>query len=459
MDPLSLLSHASLPFIRLCRVPDDLDAVTAIGPETPAREAGVALGALDRVWGAARALYCAGVYPALQLCIRRHGMVVLNRALGHAVGNGPDDAEDADKVRVATDTPFCIYSASKAITAMLIHKLDERNLVHLEDRVVDYIPEFGRRGKHAITIRHLLAHRAGIPNLPPEAIDLDLLATPGRVIELLCQARPRTRPGRLVAYHAVTSGFLLAEIAERVTGQGIRKILEEEISGPLGLRWMQYGVALEDVGSVAHAAYTGFPVPPPLSQLFRNALGADLATVVDLSNDPRFLTGIIPSANVVTTAEELCAFYDCLLHGGELSGVRIFEPRTIQHATSEQSFWEFDLTLGLPLRYGLGLMLGNETVSLFGWDAPQAFGHLGFTNIFSWADPERRLSVALVTSGKPVLGPHMLRLVQLASALDAAFPKVARGRGIRGVAPLRDAGSDAPSPDRLNVVRALPRAR
>ena len=63
-------------------------------------------------------------------------------------------------------------------------------------------------------------------------------------------------------------------------------------------------------------------------------------------------------------------------------------------------------------------------MSLFGPDTPQAFGHLGFTNIFSWADPERRLAVALVTSGKPVLNVEAIRMLNVILAINSAFPKL-----------------------------------
>ena len=74
-----------------------------------------------------------------------------------------------------------------------------------------------------------------------------------------------------------------------------------------------------------------------------------MAHAVELSNDPRFLLRPIPSGNVVTTALELSAFFQCLLQEGELDGVRIFDPRTLHRATSEQSFWEVDFTLALPI--------------------------------------------------------------------------------------------------------------
>ena len=424
MDLLHQLSRLDVPFLARCRVPRDLASVTSLGEEAPASEAGLRPEAVERVWSSFEALYRTGVHPAVQVCIRRHGVPVLHRALGHASGNAPDDPPDAPLIPVTTETPFTIFSAAKAVTAMVIHKLDEKRLLHLEDRVCDFIPEFARDGKRRITIRHVLSHRAGIPNLPPEAMDLEFLDQPERIVEILASQRLRTRPGRLLAYHAVSGGFILAEVVRQVTGDDIRTVLEREICEPLGFRWMRYGVRPEDIDFVARNAHTGPPVPPPISGVLRRALGVGMRDVIQLSNDPRFLTGIVPSANVVTTAEELCSFYQCLLDEGELDGVRVFEPSTVRHATSEQSYWEIDLTLGLPLRYGLGFMLGGDLVSLFGWDSPLAFGHMGYTNMFSWADPERSLSVVVLTSGKPIVSSHVVRLVQTFVEIHRAFPKL-----------------------------------
>ena len=421
-DLLHWLGQANLPGTRRCRVPRDLEEVLDAGPEDPGG-ADVPAREVERVWDAVEGLYRTGVHPALQLCVRRHGVVVLNRAIGHARGNSPDDSPDAPKLSVNTATPFDIFSASKAITAMVIHKLDEQGLLHLEDRVCDFVPEFAKHGKHRITLRHLLSHKAGIPNLPPEAMDLDLLGRPEKVVELMCDAELRSRPGRLLAYHAVSGGFVLAEVVRRVTGDDIRTVLEREIVGPLGYRWMRYGVREEDLPLVARDALTGPPVPWPGSAILRNALGAPLEEIIDIANDPRFLTGIVPSANIVSTASELCAFYQCLLDGGEQGGVRVFDPKTVRHAHGESAWWEVDLTLGLPIRYGLGFMLGSRGVSLFGPDNENAFGHLGFTNIFSWADPDRRLAVALCASGKPVVSLHAVRLVQWMLAIARTFPK------------------------------------
>jgi len=424
IDPLAWIPRIPLALLARCRVPDDLDAVTSRAPETPPEAVGLEPAAVERIWEAARALYRTGVHPALQLCIRRRGEIVLNRAIGHAAGNAPQDAPDAPRIPCTTQTPFNIFSASKAITAMLIHKLDEERLLHLEDPVCEFIPEFARFGKHRITIRHILSHRAGIPNLPPDALDLDLLGRPEAIVAILADAKLRSRPGRLLAYHAVSGGFVLGEIVRRVTGSDARMLLEDRISRPLGLRWLSYGVAPADVARVAVNAFTGPPVLPPLTRILKIALGTTLRHAVELSNDPRFLTGIIPSANVVTTAEELSALYQCLLEGGSLGGVRVFEPRTVRHATAEQNHWELDFTLGVPIRYGLGFMLGGAPASLYGLDNPQAFGHLGLSNVISWADPERDLAVALLNSGKPIVSTHVVRVVELMLAISRAMPKL-----------------------------------
>jgi CubicO group peptidase (beta-lactamase class C family) len=395
--PLSLITR--------CRVPRDLPSITTVNREAEVdpRSVGVAPQGVATIWQAVERLYRSGIHPAIQLCVRRHGEVLIDRAIGHASGNGPDDPRHARKVLATPATPFNIYSASKAVTAMIVHLLDQRRLVHLNDPVCEYIPEFAKHGKETITIQHVLTHRAGIPNLPPEVMRLETLEDESKILRLLCDAKPTWRPGRRLAYHAITGGFILAEIVKRVTGKNIRTVLKQEILQPLGFRWTNYGVAPRDVAKVALSYFTGPPLLPPLSTFLERALGVPMDRAIALTNDARFLTALVPAGNVISTANELSRFYQLLLNGGTLDGVEIFEPRTIRRATQEHSYLEFDLTLVLPLRYGMGFMLGGKYLSLYGPGTANAFGHLGFTNIISWADPDRQVSGTLMTSGKPLV--------------------------------------------------------
>jgi CubicO group peptidase (beta-lactamase class C family) len=320
--------------------------------------------------------------------------------------------------------PFNIFSAAKAVTAMVIHLLDQRDALRLDDPVGEYIPKFAVGSKRWITIRHVLSHRAGIPNVPPEAMQLERLDDPEGIVDLLCELRLTGRPGRQLAYHAITGGFILGELVHRVTGRTIREFFDEEVRRPLGFRWLSYGVPPEDVDKVVRNYFTGPPALPPLSFLLRRALGVEFRRATEMSNDPRFLTALVPAANVIVTANELSRFYQLLLDGGSQNGVRVFQPRTIRRATSESSYLEIDFTLGLPIRYGMGFMLGGDWVSLFGPDTARAFGHLGFTNIVSWADPERQVAAALLTSGKPLIYPEIYYVFDVLRQIGLACPKV-----------------------------------
>ncbi len=159
--------------------------------------------------------------------------------------------------------------------------LAERGALDIGRPVAHYIPEYGAHGKGEITIGHVLAHRAGVPNLPPDAFDLDRAADREFLVRMFCEARPIAKPGRLLAYHAVSGGYILGEVVYRVTGKDIRTVLAEEILGPLGFRWNNYGVASGDVDQVALNYLTGPPTVPPLSNLFTRALGLPLDELVE----------------------------------------------------------------------------------------------------------------------------------------------------------------------------------
>ena len=413
------------PFRRI-EVPDDLAAVTTAGLEDDPAAGGLGREDVDRIWRSVERLYRSGVHPAISVCVRREGAVVLDRALGWAQGVGPDEPEGARRIPNTPETPHVIFSASKAMTAMVAHLLDQEGEIHIGDRVAEYIPEYARHGKEAVTIAHVMSHRGGVPNLPSETFELANIDDRDYIVEVLCDAKPQSRPGTSLAYHAISGGYILGEIIHRVTGKPIREVLAERILDPLGFRWTNYGVAPADVPLVARSHYTGAPVLPPVSNLLKRALGRSVGDVARLANEPEFLTGVIPAGNIVTTANELSRFFELLRAGGELNGVRVFEPRTLRRATTEQSYLEVDFTLGFPTRFSLGFMLGAQMLSIYGPDTELAFGHLGFTNIIGWADPERALSAAVITSGKPVFYPELPVFWNMMRTIGRVAPKVSR---------------------------------
>ncbi len=399
---------------RTIRVPDDLASVISYNPaeEVDPSEVGMRRDEVQAIWDDVEDLYRSGIHPAISFCLRRKGKIVLKRAIGHARGNGPDDAPKTEKILATPETPMCLFSVSKVAAAMLIHLLDERGQIHLMDPVSHYIPEFAASGKENITIHHILTHRGGISSLPHN-IDPKIIFNYDAFIQLLCKAKPVSIGGRQTAYHLITGGFILGEIVHRVTGNDIRQFLHETIQKPLGFRYFNFGVPSEDISRVPINYYTGIPLMFPLTVFIKRALGVSWEDAVRISNDPCFMQAIIPSANMYSTADEASRFFQLLLNKGELDGVRIFIPLTVQHAIMEASKPELDRTVMLPMRYGAGLILGNKPIGMYGPFTQHAYGHLGFSNIFCWADPERDISVSLLNTGKAMLGQHLIPLARL----------------------------------------------
>lgn len=402
------------------RVPADLDAVTVIGDED---HSGIDSAAVERIWQAARHWYRAGFHPAIQLCIRRNGRVVLNRAIGHGWGNAPSDPPDAEKIPVSTNTPFCVYSAAKGITATVVHMLVEQGVFALDDKVCHYIPSYTSHGKHRTTIRHVLTHSAGVPFPTGPRPDLRRADDHEYAQEQLGKLKPLHRPGLVHIYHALTWGPLMREIVYAAAGKDIRDILAAEILDPLGFRWTNFGVAEQDIPSVAPSHATGRPLPPVIAAIFRKAIGGTVHEIIPYSNTPAFLSTVVPSSNTVSTADELSRFAEIWRRGGELDGVRVMSPERMYDAVQECRRLRPDFAVGLqPARWGTGYILGTKRFGPFGRNAPNAFGNLGLANIAIWADPQRSISAGVISSGKPGRDPEASRYTALMDTIAAQIP-------------------------------------
>ena len=404
------------------KVPARLGGVTDVdeASENPADAADLSQKDVNEIWKAVEELYRSGAYPGLSFCLRRRGVVVLARSLGHARGNGPLDSVRAEKQLLKTDDPICLYSASKAITAVLTHMLAEEGEIDLDAPVARYIPEFGAAGKGQTTIAEVLSHRGGFPTLDLPVGDLDpkLLMDWDRIVKMICEAPPTPGRANRMSYHAVTGGFILAEIIQRVTGKPVQAYLDKRIRKPLGMKYFQYGLDPQYRDQVALNYAAGTPVRYPISKILERALMAPMDRVIEVSNSDVFMDAVIPAANIYSTAEELSRFYQMLLDGGIWNGKQVMKQETVLRLVRPASGFSFDRTLNIPMRYSEGLMLGATPAGIYGPITADAYGHLGFMNILGWADPSRDISVGLLVTGKAVLGTHLIPLVKLMTSIS-----------------------------------------
>ncbi len=398
-------------------VPRDLASVGARDEqaEVAAETLGLQQASVEHVWRAVQRLYSTGLQPAISLTLRHRGQILIKRSIGHArvarAGAG------GAALRCTPQTPICLFSASKAVTAMLVHKLAETRQLSLDDRVARYLPEYGVEGKASTTIRHLLAHRAGIPRVA-RGTDPRILFDWDAVVKALCAAKPISTGTQVQSYHAITGGFILGELVQRVSGRPLRDFLRETIAEPMGFKHFSFGVPPEHRATAALNYATGPRSWFPLTTYIERVLNASFERVVEISNSPEFMSSVIPAGNLYATSDEIGAFFQMMLQGGRWNDRQIFAPETITEAVRPASAIHFDRTLLVPVRFSAGMVLGEWPAGLYGPDCRSAYGHLGFLTTLCWADPARDLSVGFVNSGKSLSTDQLRPLLGVLGAID-----------------------------------------
>ncbi|MEU9435847.1 serine hydrolase domain-containing protein [Streptomyces sp. NPDC048252] len=303
-------------------------------------------------------------------------------------------------------TAQIVRSATKGVAAVALLLLHQRGELDLDAPVGTYWPQYKAAGKERTLVRHLLAHRAGVPVLdrpltPAEAADPDLGAA-----AVAAQA-PAWEPGTDHGYHAQTYSWLTGELVRRITGRTVGEWIADEIAGPVGADlWLGLPRAqrarVGRVGQVDAPAQSGAlktrPKPAVTAayadpaSLTRRAFAA--ITPLPDENDPAYRAAALPASNGIATADGLARFYASLI-GEVAGGVRLLRPETVELARGEQSSGP-DRVLVVNTRFGLGPMLHGAASPLL---SPTSFGHPGRGGALGLADPESGIAFGYVTNG------------------------------------------------------------
>ncbi len=303
------------------------------------------------------------------------------------------------------DTLTLVFSTTKGATAMCAHILAERGELDLDAPVAEYWPQFAAAGKHNVTVRHLLAHRAGLPALdtamtPEEALAWD------PPVEALGAQSPAWEPGSRHGYHAVTFGWLVGEVIRRVSGRSPGRFLAEEVSGPLGLDlWVGLPEAEEARVSKLIPAPVVAPdpsylasIPPAQAERLRAMTSPSSLTMRALNpttpplsfNSRAVHASELPAANGIATARSLAKMYAATV--GEVDGCRLLSDSTVAQATAVRSEGPDDVLI-VDTRFGSGFMLPTAASPLLG---SSSFGHSGAGGSLAFADPEAGVGFAYV---------------------------------------------------------------
>ena len=313
-----------------------------------------------------------------------------------------------DNLNWQRDTKVLIFSATKGIAALVLAKLHSEGLLDYEERIAHYWPEFAQNGKEDITVRQLLTHQAGLVLLD-QRLDISQLGDLDKTAEIISRAAPLWQPGTHQGYQAGTIGFYMGELVRRIDRQqrSLGQYFQEEIAKPLGLDFyigLPAGVDADEMSEIVMlnpllALFNLGKMPGGMRKVMlkMNSLFMKSAMIVKGYDPNKRETWQVeqPSGNGIGTARSVARLYSILAKGGkdiDLSPGTFAQLNALPQRPSEGYL---DRVINLESRYGLGFMKPDPVFTFS--PNPRAFGFLGATGSFAFADPEKEVGYAYLT--------------------------------------------------------------
>jgi CubicO group peptidase (beta-lactamase class C family) len=309
-----------------------------------------------------------GMIVGAAVWVERNG-VSHHKAFGHRVLHPTMEPMTEDTIFDAASVTKAVATASAAMLCL------ERGLIQLDDPVSRHLPEFTGEGREKIMIKHLLLHSSGLQvNL--NGTKAPFSRTPAEAYAQACREKPLFEPGSAFSYSSVGS-MVLGMVIEKVSGRTFDAFCTTEIFKPLGMHDTQFRPSGETLKRVA-------PTSAPQLGLVDDTVAREMG-------------GVSGHASLFTTTADLARFARMMLNGGELDGVCVLKPETIQLMTRVQS----SEALRSPDAKNLPVKRA------FGWDINTpyrtpphdyslargalfpigSYGHTGWTGQMLWIDP------------------------------------------------------------------------
>jgi len=315
-----------------------------------------------------------------------------------------------------------VWSSTKTVTSLAALMLADRGELDVDAPVAAYWPEFAANGKHGILVRHLMSHSSGVSGLDQPAVVEDLYDWEKATSRMAAQA-PWWEPGTASGYHALNYGHLVGELVRRISGKPLKQFVAEEIAGPLGADF-QIGAAESDWARIADV------VPPPPLPLDLQALDPDSPVVrtftgpaieAGVANTPGWRLADIGAANGHGNARSVARIMSVVSRGGQIDGVRLLSPATIDLIFREQ-LNGVDLVLGVPLRLGIGYGLPRPELLPWVPDGKICFwGGWGGSMIIM--DTGRRMTISYMMNK---MAPGIIGSTRVAAYVQTIYEAVSR---------------------------------
>jgi CubicO group peptidase (beta-lactamase class C family) len=359
-------------------------------PSADPSEVGLSKERLERLDGMLQAMVDSGELAGVVTMLARHGKIAFVDVAGVR------DIES--KQPMTRDSIFRIQSMTKPITGVAMMMLFEEGKWRLNDPVSRYIPEFDQLtvydGENSdgsireeelerpITMRDLMIHTAGLPYTLDMSHPVNRMFRDQRVINVqeplqamidkMAMLPLLAQPGTRWIYSS--SVDVQSHLVEKLSGQAFADFLDERIFGPLQMVDTAFYVPVAEVGRVA-------------TRHRLNAQGVlqRLSGRPPLTAMPQGPTG---GAGLYSTADDYLRFTQMLLNGGELNGVRLLSPRTVEMMRTNHLSKEATRNIRPGMGFGMDFMVYMDPAAAGEPHSPGSYYWLGIDGTWFWIDPE-----------------------------------------------------------------------
>ena len=333
-----------------------------------------------------------GVETGVQVAAYLNGDLVIDTWGGLA------DEETGRKVD--GDTLFNVYSVTKAVAAVALHLQADRGLIEYDAPVARYWPEYGANGKGGTTVRHVLTHRACVPQMPA-GVTPERLCDWDWMVRAIAALEPLAEPGSKTLYLSMTFGWIIGELVRR-TDPGHRSLgrfIHEEIAGPLGITDLWVGIPDSVEPRVARQIDAMRPIPPEyLPPLFLASMPPQVALTPAVFERPDVRRAEVAGVGGIFNARSEARFWAMLAGGGEIDGVRLLSKEIVATLNTPRVRSEEPdpVMFGFPIPISIGgFWFGGTYPPVTAVQSPRALCHPGQGNSIGWADPDTGLAVAI----------------------------------------------------------------
>lgn len=289
------------------------------------------------------------------------------------------------------DTTVCVFSVTKAVASICMHMLHDRGVIDVDAPVAEYWPEFGRRGKDAITVRQILSHQAGL--LFADAAREGKLWHTREMVDAIEAKSPEWSPGTDGGYHSFTFGPIVQEIVKRSTGRTLGDLLRHELTSPLGI---QFGIGLSDEENELCSPFFVNELNGTISAFRHDTKSSVYRCWKALPRDETFNSEDwrkreFASLNGHGNARAIATLFGCLAGDGEIGAFRLLSPGRVRDLS--RLHWQgIDRFSECHARYTAGFQMAND-VYPFGGRAG-SFGFYGIGGSVGFCDPANHLAFA-----------------------------------------------------------------